>query len=96
MSSTDHLNRRTFLGAGATAGITLAGQPSGRLSAISERNDWPKLRPARLYKLFIGRSGAATNAAGKSVQYLTWGRDEVTKMNNYLGDLEKNSATSPS
>lgn len=88
MSSIDHLNRRAFLGAGATAGLALAGPPSGR-PASSDRDEWPKLRPAKLHKLFIGRSGATTNAAGKTVQYLTWGQDEVTKMNNYLAALEK-------
>ncbi len=89
MSSIDHLNRRAFLGAGTAAGLLPAGQLAGRAAANSERDEWPKLRPATIYKLYIGRSGAATNAAGKTVQYLTWGQDEVTKMNNYLGDLEK-------
>ncbi|HNY40597.1 MAG TPA: hypothetical protein PKJ41_09385, partial [Bryobacteraceae bacterium] len=89
MSNIDRPNRRTFLGTGTAAGFMLAGQPAGRASAGSDRDEWPKLRPATIHKLFIGRSGATTNAAGKSVQYLTWGQDEVTKMNNYLGDLEK-------
>ena len=89
MSSLYELNRRAFLGAGTTAGFMLAGQPAGRAAAGSERDEWPKLRPAKIYKLYIGRSGAATNSAGRSVQYLTWGKEEVTKMDNYLRDLEK-------
>ena len=89
MSSLYELNRRTFLGAGTTAGFMLAGQPAARAAAGSERDEWPKLRPAKIYKLYIGRSGAATNAAGKQVQYLTWGQEEVTKMDNYLQNLEK-------
>jgi len=90
MSSFYKLNRRTFLGAGAAAGFMAAGQPAGRAALDSERDEWPKPRPATLYKLYIGRSGATTNAStGRSVQYLTWGREEVTKMDNYLRDLEK-------
>lgn len=89
MDSLIKLNRRTFLGAGTTAGFMLAGQPGARAAASSERDEWPKLRPATIHKLFIGRSGATTNAAGRRVQYLTWGNDEVAKMNKYLGDLEK-------
>jgi hypothetical protein len=89
MSSLYELNRRTFLGAGTTAGFMLAGQPAARAAAGSERDEWPKLRPAKIYKLYIGRSGAATNAAGKQVQYLNWGQEEVTKMDNYLQNLEK-------
>ena len=88
MTILDKLNRRTFLGAGSAAGFMLARQPAGR-AADPERDEWPKLRPATIYKLYIGRSGATTNAAGKSVQYLTWGNEEVTKMDNYLRDLEK-------
>ena len=89
MSSIYELNRRTFLGAGTTAGFMLAGQSAGRAAAGSERDEWPKLQPAKIYKLYIGRSGAATNAAGKQVQYLNWGQEEVTKMDNYLQNLEK-------
>jgi hypothetical protein len=89
MSSLEKLNRRTFLGTGTATGLMLAGQPADRAAARSDRNDWPKLRPATIHKLYIGRSGATTNAAGKSVQYLTWGQDEVAKMDNYLHDLQK-------
>jgi hypothetical protein len=89
MSSFFKLNRRKFLGAGTTAGFMLAGQPAARAAASSDKDEWPKLRPARIYKLYIGRSGAFTNAAGRQVQYLTWGQEEVTKMDNYLQDLEK-------
>jgi len=78
------MDRRTFLSGSAGAGFLLN---ANVLDA--EREAWPKLRPVTLYKLYIGRSGATTNAAGKSVQYLTWGQEEVTKMDNYLGDLEK-------
>ena len=88
MSDFDRLNRRTFLGAGTSAGLTLAAQTAARAS-VSEIDEWPKLRPAKIHKLFIGRSGATTNAAGKQVQYLTWGQDEVARMNDHLAGLEK-------
>ncbi|MCE5311309.1 MAG: hypothetical protein LLG20_27030 [Acidobacteriales bacterium] len=89
MSSLFELNRRKFLGAGTTAGFMLAGQSPARAAASSDIAEWPKLRPAKIYKLYIGRSGATTNAAGRQVQYLTWGQEEVTKMDNYLQGLEK-------
>ncbi len=89
MSHLDKVNRRTFLGAGSAAGLTFAGQSAAR-AAASEADEWPKLRPATIYKLYIGRSGAIVNArTGSTVQYLTWGKEEVTKMDNYLRDLEK-------
>jgi hypothetical protein len=89
MSIFFELNRRKFLGAGTTAGFMLSGQPAARAAASSDLDEWPKLRPAKIYKLYIGRSGAVTNAAGRQVQYLTWGQEEVTKMDNYLQGLEK-------
>ncbi len=89
MPTLDKLNRRAFLGTGAAASAALAGPPPGRSPLLAERSEFPQLRPARIYKLFIGRSGATTNAAGKQVQYLTWGQDEVTRMNDYLAALEK-------
>ncbi len=33
--------------------------------------------------------GQPRTPTGKSVQYLTWGQEEITKMDNYLRDLEK-------
>jgi hypothetical protein len=89
MHTLKKLNRRSFLGTGPAAGLMLSGPPPARPAALAERDEWPKLRPATIHKLFIGRSGATTNAAGRTVQYLTWGKDEVTRMNNYLDDLAK-------
>lgn len=55
-----------------------------------EAEGWPKLRPATIHKVYVGRFGATTNPrTGSSVQYLTWGEDEVGKMNDYLRDLEQ-------
>ena len=90
MNSPGVVNRRQFLGTAAGSSFVLASQLAARSAVAAERDEWPKLRPATIYKLYIGRSGATTNArTGKSVQYLTWGKEEVTKMDNYLRDLEK-------
>ena len=89
MSSLDKVNRRTFLGAGTSAGLMMAGQHAAHPATRSERDEFPKLRPASIYKVYIGRSGATTNArTGRTVQYLTWGKEEVAKMDNHLQDLE--------
>ena len=84
------VNRRVFLGAGTAASLAAAGQAGGHPAMSSERDDFPKLRPVSIYKLYIGRSGTTTNTrTGQSVQYLTWGKEELTKMDNYLQQLEK-------
>ena len=90
MSSLDKVNRRTFLGTGTAASLMLAGQPTANPATSSERDEFPKLRPASIYKVYIGRSGATTNArTGRTVQYLTWGKEEVAKMDQYLQGLEQ-------
>lgn len=82
----DKLNRRVFLGSG---GAAIAAGKAAYSTVPAERAEWPPLRPATIHKLYIGRSGATTNTrTGKSVQYLTWGQEEITKMDNYLRDLE--------
>ena len=88
MSSFDKLNRRTFLGSSA-AGVALAGQAAAQASLKAERDEWPKLKPATIHKIYIGRAGSTVNAAGRTVQYLTWGQDEINKMNAYLDGIEK-------
>jgi len=42
-----------------------------------------------IHKVYIGRSGAHQNAAGRTVQYLTWGQEEIDRMNGHLAALEK-------
>ena len=84
MANSDQLKRRTFLTAGSAAGLMLPA-----LADTRDRAEWPQLRPSTIHVLFIGRSGATTNAAGKTVQYLTWGQDEITKMNEHLAGLAK-------
>ena len=90
MSSLDKVNRRMFLGAGTAASLAAAGQPAAYTAKNSERDEFPKLRPVSIYKVYIGRSGATTNArTGRTTQYLTWGKEEVAKMDLYLQNLEK-------
>jgi hypothetical protein len=90
MSDTDAVNRREFLGTAAGGSFMLASPPAARSAAATDRDAWPKLRPARIYKVYIGRSGATKNArSGREVRYLTWSNEEVAKLDNYLQDLEK-------
>ena len=90
MSDTDAVNRREFLGTAAGGSFMLASQPAARSAAATDRDAWPKLRPARIYKVYIGRSGATKNArTGAEVRYLTWSNEEVTKLNNHLQELEE-------
>ena len=84
------VTRRDFVGAVAAAGALPPAQAAAQSVAAAEADAWPRLRPATIYKLYIGRSGASTNSrTGRSVQYLTWGKEEVAKMDNHLRELEK-------
>ncbi|MFB3825778.1 MAG: hypothetical protein ACE15B_03380 [Bryobacteraceae bacterium] len=82
------VTRRGFVGTIAAAGA-LPGAQAARAEAAAEADAWPKLRPATIYKVYIGRSGATTSArTGRTVQYLTWGKEEITKMDQHLQGLE--------
>jgi hypothetical protein len=84
------VTRRDFVAAAAAAGPLTQAQVTPQSMAASEAGAWPKLRPAKIYRLYIGRSGATTDPrTGKSVQYLTWGQEEVARMDDHLRDLEK-------
>ena len=79
------MDRRTFMG-----GVGMAAGTSMMAAAAVERAEWPKLKPATIYKVYIGRSGATVNQrTGSTVQYLTWGKEEIVKMDNHLDDLAK-------
>ena len=83
------VTRRGFVGAVAAAGALPMAKAAAQSTVAAEAAAWPRLRPATIYKLYIGRSGAATNTrTGSSVQYLTWGTEEVAKMDDHLRDLE--------
>lgn len=80
------ITRRNFGGTmiGASAVPWAAGS-----APPAEASAWPKLRPAIIHKLYLGRFGATTNTStGSSVQYLTWGPEEIARMDNHLRELE--------
>ena len=84
------VTRRDFVGTLAAAGAAPMAQSAAHSAVAAEAAEWPRMRPATLYRLYIGRSGATTNPrTGSRVQYLSWGTEEVTKMDNHLRDLEK-------
>ena len=62
----------------------LASQAAAASSAVAAESDaWTRLRPATIYKLYIGRSGVDA----RGIQYLTWSKDEIVKLDNHLQDL---------
>ncbi len=73
------MNRREFLGVSAAgAGAVLLGT---RLAGAEGRQEnWPpKMPPAKIYKVFVGRTGDI---------YLSRPTEEVDKFNRYLANLE--------
>ena len=82
------VSRRDFVTAIGAAGALPLARAAVQPTLAAEAQAWPKLRPATIYKLYIGRSGAVQNRSGKTVQYLTWGKEEVAKMDNHLQELE--------
>lgn len=84
------VTRRGFVGAVTAAGALSRPLAAGPTTLAAEASAWPKLKPATIHKLYIGRSGATLNTrSGSSVQYLTWGAEEVAKMDDYLRGLEQ-------
>jgi hypothetical protein len=75
----EQMNRREFLGVSAAgAGAVLLGsQPAAARG--SEENWPPKMPPAKIYKVYIGRTGGI---------YLSRPTAEVDKFNRYLANLE--------
>ena len=53
------VTRRDFVGVVAGAGALPATQASASTALAAEAAAWPKLRPATIYKVYVGRSGAA-------------------------------------
>lgn len=92
MANTDSVNRRSFLKtAAAGSGLMVPSPLAGSSSLAAEREEWPKLRPATIYKVYVGRSGAreSGSAPGRMVRYLTWSEEEIAKLDNHLQNLEK-------
>jgi hypothetical protein len=80
--------RRGFVNTLAAASVLPASTHT--VDQPAEAREWPALCPATIYKIYVGRSGATTNPrTGSRVQYLTWGKEEVARMDNYLGEVEQ-------
>ena len=74
-------NRRDFMGAAAMGGALLASQTMrDNVFAAEGDSDWPPMQPAKIYRLFVGRTGDG---------YLTHPTEEIGKFNQYFTDLEK-------
>jgi len=73
------LTRRQFLGATAAGGALLAAHLASRSAFSAEEESWPKMPPAKIYKVYAGRTGDA---------YLTHPTEELAKFDKYLADLE--------
>jgi len=77
------LNRREFLGTAAAGGALLATQwaatAAGAAEGPAEGTAWPKLPPAKIYKVFAGRTGD---------MYLAHPTDQLEKFDKYFADLE--------
>ncbi len=75
----EQMNRREFLSVSAAgAGAVLLGNQLA--TAQGQEENWPpKLPPAKIYKIYIGRTGGI---------YLSRPTTEVDKFNNYLAKLE--------
>ena len=73
--------RRDFLKATAAGGALLAANWATRSALAAEADQsWPKLAPARIYKVYAGRTGDA---------YLTRPTAEIEKFEKYFADLQK-------
>jgi hypothetical protein len=75
----EQMNRREFLGVSAAgAGAVLLGAQLAQ--AGEQEGDWPpKMPPAKIYKIFIGRTGGI---------YLSRPTAEIDKFNRYLDNVE--------
>ena len=75
----DSLTRRELLETAAVGGMLLASRLSADSVVASEGASWPKLPPARIYKVFAGRTDNA---------YLTRPTEELAKFDTYFAELE--------
>jgi hypothetical protein len=91
MGNSDAVDRRGFLKTAAGSGLMLAPQVAGSSAYVAERDEWPRLRPVTIHKIYVGRSGAreSQRAPGTMVRYLTWSKEEIQKLERHLVGLEK-------
>ena len=75
------MTRRSFLRTTAAAGGALcASKIFVPWAFAADQADWPKLPPARIYKVYVGRTGD---------EYLAHPTEELAKFEKYLAGLEK-------
>ena len=73
------LTRRELLGTAAVGGALLASRLAAGEETAPERTPWPKLPPAKIYKVYAGRTGDA---------YLTRPTEELAKFDKYFAEIE--------
>ena len=76
----DSLSRRQFLGTTAAGGILLSTQLGAGSLMAAEGDAMPKLPPAKIYRIFAGRTGD---------DYLTHPTEELARFEKYFAELEK-------
>jgi hypothetical protein len=76
----DSLNRRQFLGTTTAGGVLLAAHLANSSLRAAEDPAWPGLKPAKIHKLYAGRTGDF---------YLTRPTEELQKFESFFADLEK-------
>jgi hypothetical protein len=67
------------MGSAAAGGVLLAGQFHARSAAAATPAGWPELAPAKIYKVYVGRTGGI---------YLSRPTEEIEKFEKYLADLQ--------
>lgn len=84
------LDRRRFVAALGLGPLAARPRVMASVDLSQEREEWPKLQPARIYKIYLGRSGATINSrTGRPVRYLTWSAEEVAQFDQWLAQLER-------
>jgi hypothetical protein len=74
------ITRRSFLGATAAGGALCATKIFAPWAFAAGQENWPKLPPARIYKVYAGRTGD---------MYLARPTEELQKFEEYFAGLEK-------
>ena len=72
--------RRAFLKATAASGAVLAANWATQSAIAADSDAWPKLPPAKIYKVYAGRTGDA---------YLTRPTAEIEKFEKYFASITK-------
>jgi hypothetical protein len=74
------ITRRSFLGAAAAGSAFYASRMMAPWAFAASPDDWPKLAPAKIYKIYAGRTGDF---------YLAHPTEELARFEQYFADLEK-------